>query len=68
MHVWVDQPWQNVQASGVDRFVGRGVRSDAERGDPAVSHADVGGLGAPGQNACAMADQQIEMGWHGSIP
>ena len=68
MHVRVDQAGQNVQAPGVDRLLRGGVRRDAQCGDAAVAHADIGGLGAPGQNAGAVADQQIEMGWHGSIP
>ena len=68
MHVRIDQAGQHVQPFGVDRFVRRGVRGDTERGDTAVAHADIGGLDAPGQDAGAVADQQIEMGWHGSIP
>ena len=68
MHVRVDQPGQHVQALGVDRFLRGGVRRDAECGDAAVAHADIRRLDPPRQNAGAMADQQIEMGWHGSIP
>ena len=68
MHVRVDQSWQNVEAPGVDRIVRGAVPGDTECRNPAVAHADIRLLGTPGQNTCAMADQQIEMGWHGSIP
>ena len=68
MHVRVDQAGQHVQPLGVDRLIGRGVGGDAQRGDAAVAHADIGGLDAPGQHAGAVADQQVEMSWHGPIP
>ena len=43
-------------------FVRSGFAGDTERCDAPVADADIRRLGPPGQNACAMADQQIEMG------
>ena len=47
MDVRVDQPGQDVQAGGVDGFVGGRVGGHAEGGDAAVAHADVGLLRCP---------------------
>ena len=68
MHVRVDQAGQDVQPLGVDRLVGGGVGGDAQGDDATVAHADIRYLDAPGQDAGAITDQQIEMSWHGWIP
>ncbi len=62
--VRVDQAGQDVQAAGVDRLVGGGIRADTQRGDAAVADADIGVLRAPRQDAGAVADQQVVMRRH----
>ncbi len=64
MRVAVDQSGQDMEAARVDHLVGGRTRRDAERRDASVAHADIGLLHAPGQDAGAVADQQVVMSGH----
>ena len=68
MHVRVDQTGQDVQALGVYRRIGGRIGDDAQRGDAAIPHPHISCFDAPGQHAGSVADQQVEMCWHGPIP
>ena len=60
MHLRVDQAGEDRQPTAVDRLGGLGAGEVAQRGDPPVAHADIGPFHAPGQDAVAPPQHEIE--------
>jgi hypothetical protein len=68
MHLRVDHAWQDMQPAGGDDLAGVGMEEVADRGDPAVAHAEVPLADAVMIDDHAATEDQVEIEGHSFSP